>query len=84
DYKVGWGSNGITEQIRIIDDYVGDESKKIEMDKVMNSLPLSFDTNSFVDMIIEDYRSLDTEDKLLARREMVKENVKKNRHSKNR
>lgn len=84
EYKVGWGANGISEQIRIIDEYVNDESKKIEMEKVMDSLPLSFDTNFFVDMIIEDYRSMDTEDKLLARRERIKESVRKNRHSKNR
>jgi processive 1,2-diacylglycerol beta-glucosyltransferase len=84
EYKVGWGENNIKKQIAILKQFFGNTEEQEEMERTMSSLPISFDVPAFVDQIVEDYRKLDTPEKIFKKRKIVKENIKKNPNIKNR
>jgi processive 1,2-diacylglycerol beta-glucosyltransferase len=84
EYKVGWGENNIKKGIDILKQYFGSNEEQEEMERTMQSLPLTFDVPAFVDQIVEDYKLLDTPEKLFKKRARIKENIKKDRHIKNR
>lgn len=84
DYKVGWGENNIDKGIEILKKYFSSKEEQADMEKTMASLPLSFDIMSFVDQIVDDYKMLDTPEKILKKREQIKNNIKHSKHIKNR
>jgi len=84
DYKVGWAESNTKKQIEILKQFLVSKADQEEMERTMSSLPISFDVPAFVDQIVEDYKRLDTPEKLFAKRKRIKENIKKDHHIKNR
>jgi processive 1,2-diacylglycerol beta-glucosyltransferase len=72
DYKIGWAENNVRKQIDILESYFNDEEEQKEISEVMDNLPINFSSDDFVDMIVEDYKEFDTEEKLFAKRQFIK------------
>ncbi|MBK5199908.1 MAG: UDP-N-acetylglucosamine--LPS N-acetylglucosamine transferase [Spirochaetaceae bacterium] len=68
DYKIGWAENKVSKQIEILQHYFDSEEEQKEIEKVLNNIPLSFSSDKFVDLIIEDYKDYDTPEKLKNKR----------------
>ncbi|MBK5201600.1 MAG: UDP-N-acetylglucosamine--LPS N-acetylglucosamine transferase [Spirochaetaceae bacterium] len=84
EYKVGWANNNTKKQIDILKQYFKNKDQQDEMSNVLNNLPINFRINDFVDLIISDYKRFNTTEKLLEKRKIIKQNIKKNHHLKNR
>jgi processive 1,2-diacylglycerol beta-glucosyltransferase len=72
DYKIGWAENNVQKQIDILENYFSDEQEQKFISDVMENLPINFSSDAFIDMILEDYKEFDTEEKLLAKRAHIK------------
>jgi processive 1,2-diacylglycerol beta-glucosyltransferase len=78
EYKIGWAENSVRKQIDILENYFNDENEQNEIADVMENIPINFSSDDFIDMIIKDFESFNTEEKLLAKREYIKsKNIKR-------